>query len=383
MKPEELSQLIAEHKPKLDILRRRFDYAKRIGEIEKLEVLAGGAGFWDDQEQAQKVLKQIAEHKSWVEAYRQVESALGDLDAMRELAVESPDDFSAADLAGEAKKFAQLFEELETRAMLKDPTDIKSAIIHIHPGAGGTESSDWAAMLYRMYLRWTEQRGWKVDLLDLEPAEEAGIKSAVIEVQGEYAYGYCKAETGVHRLVRISPFDANARRHTSFASVFVYPEVEEVPEIQVRPEDLRIDTFRASGAGGQHVNRTESAIRITHLPSGLVVTCQTDRSQHRNRDSAMKVLYARLYQKYLDDERAKNANIESSKTDIAWGHQIRSYVFQPYQMVKDHRTGVETSNIQKVMDGDLDEFVRAFLLTGAQGKYARSRQQATTEDDDL
>ncbi len=329
------------------------------------------------------MLKQIAEHKSWVEAYRQVESALGDLDAMRELAVESPDDFSAADLAGEAKKFAQLFEELETRAMLKDPTDIKSAIIHIHPGAGGTESSDWAAMLYRMYLRWTEQRGWKVDLLDLEPAEEAGIKSAVIEVQGEYAYGYCKAETGVHRLVRISPFDANARRHTSFASVFVYPEVEEVPEIQVRPEDLRIDTFRASGAGGQHVNRTESAIRITHLPSGLVVTCQTDRSQHRNRDSAMKVLYARLYQKYLDDERAKNANIESSKTDIAWGHQIRSYVFQPYQMVKDHRTGVETSNIQKVMDGDLDEFVRAFLLTGAQGKYARSRQQATTEDDDL
>lgn len=360
-----------------------FDYAKRLSEIEKLETLSGGAGFWDDQEQAQKVLRQIADHKSWVQAYRKVESALGDLDALRELAAESPDEFGENDLDNEAKKFAVLFDDLETRAMLKDSNDSRSAIIHIHPGAGGTESSDWAEMLFRMYMRWTEQRGWKIDVLDLEPAEEAGIKSAVIEVSGEFAYGYCKAETGVHRLVRISPFDSNARRHTSFASVFVYPEVEEVPEIEVRPEDLRIDTFRASGAGGQHVNRTESAIRITHLPTNIVVTCQTDRSQHRNKDSAMKVLYARLYQRYLDEERAKNSTIENSKTDIAWGHQIRSYVFQPYQMVKDHRTGVETSSIQKVMDGDLDEFVRAFLLLGAQGKFARSRQQASNEDDDL
>ncbi|MCB9357796.1 MAG: peptide chain release factor 2 [Calditrichaeota bacterium] len=351
--------------------------------MEKLETLSGGAGFWDDQEQAQKVLRQISEHKSWVEAFKKVESALGDLDALRELAIEAPEDFGADDIASEAQKFTQLFDELETRAMLKDPNDSKSAIIHIHPGAGGTESSDWASMLYRMYLRWTEARGWKVDVLDFEPAEEAGIKSAVIEVQGEFAYGYCKAESGVHRLVRISPFDANARRHTSFASVFVYPEVDEVPEIEIRPEDLRIDTYRASGAGGQHVNRTESAIRITHLPTNIVVTCQTDRSQHRNRESAMKVLTARLYQRWLDEEKAKNASIESSKTDIAWGHQIRSYVFQPYQMVKDHRTGVETSSIQKVMDGELDEFVRAFLLLGAQGKYARSRQQAGGDEDDL
>ncbi len=354
-----------------------------MSEIEKLETLSGGTGFLDDQEQAQKVLRQIADHKSWVEAYRKVEKALGDLDALRELAIESPQDFPPEDLDGEAKKFATLFDDLETRAMLKDSNDSRSAIIHIHPGAGGTESSDWASMLFRMYLRWTEQRGWKVDVLDLEPAEEAGLRSAVIEVQGDFAYGYCKAETGVHRLVRISPFDANARRHTSFASVFVYPEVDDVPEIEVRPEDLRIDTFRASGAGGQHVNRTESAIRITHLPTNLVVTCQTDRSQHRNRESAMKVLYARLYQRYLDEERAKNANIENTKTDIAWGHQIRSYVFQPYQMVKDHRTGVETSSIQKVMDGDLDEFVRAYLLLGAQGKYARSRQQTAIDDDEL
>ncbi len=329
------------------------------------------------------MLRQIADHKSWVQAYRKVESALGDLDALRELAQESPEEFGENDLDNEANKFAMLFDDLETRAMLKDSNDSRSAIIHIHPGAGGTESSDWAEMLFRMYMRWTEQRGWKTDVLDLEPAEEAGIKSAVIEVSGEFAYGYCKAETGVHRLVRISPFDSNARRHTSFASVFVYPEVEEVPEIEVRPEDLRIDTFRASGAGGQHVNRTESAIRITHLPTNIVVTCQTDRSQHRNKDSAMKVLYARLYQRYLDEERAKNTTIENSKTEIAWGHQIRSYVFQPYQMVKDHRTGAETSNIQKVMDGDLDEFVRAFLLLGAQGKFARSRQQASNEDDDL
>lgn len=361
----------------------RFDYARRLSDIDKLETLSAGAGFWDDQEQAQKVLKQIAEHKSWVSSFQRVETALGDLDALRELSAESPEEFPAQDLDLEAAKFTQLFDDLETRAMLKDPNDSKSAIIHIHPGAGGTESADWASMLFRMYLRWTEQRGWKTDVLDLEPAEEAGIKSAVIEVEGEFAYGYCKAETGIHRLVRISPFDANARRHTSFASVFVYPEVDEVPEIQVRPEDLRIDTFRASGAGGQHVNRTESAIRITHLPTNIVVTCQTDRSQHRNRDSAMKVLYARLYQKHLDDERAKNATIENSKTDIAWGHQIRSYVFQPYQMVKDHRTGVETSSIQKVMDGDLDEFVRAFLLTGATGKYARSRQQGGQDDDDI
>jgi peptide chain release factor 2 len=317
-----------------------------------------------------------------VEAFHKVEGGLHDLDAMRELAAESPEDFPLEELDSETKKFGALFDDLETRAMLKDPNDSKSAIIHIHPGAGGTESSDWASMLFRMYLRWTEQRGWKVDVLDFEPAEEAGIKSAVIEVQGEFAYGYCKAESGIHRLVRISPFDANARRHTSFASVYVYPEVDAIPEIEVRPEDLRIDTYRASGAGGQHVNRTESAIRITHIPTNLVVTCQTERSQHRNKDSAMKVLYARLYQRYLDEQRAKNSVIEDSKSDIAWGHQIRSYVFQPYQMVKDHRTNVETSSIQKVMDGDLDEFVRAFLLLGAQGKFARSRGAAQQTEEE-
>lgn len=337
--------------------------------------MSGSDGFWNDQESAQNTLKEISEHKSWVNAYNKVANAAGDLEALGEMAEESAGEISEDELQAEFDKFSEIFDDLETRAMLKGPDDSKNAIIHIHSGAGGTESADWAAMLYRMYKRWLESRDWKVEVLDFEEAEEAGIRAATLEVTGEYAYGYCKAETGVHRLVRISPFDANARRHTSFASVFVYPEVDEVPEIEVKPDDLRIDTYCSSGAGGQHVNRTESAIRITHLPTGIVVTCQSERSQHRNRESAMKVLYARLYQRHLDEERAKAEGIEASKTDIAWGHQIRSYVFQPYQMVKDHRTNVETSNIQRVMDGDLDEFVRAFLLHGAQGKYARSRGQ--------
>jgi peptide chain release factor 2 len=333
--------------------------------------MSGGGALWDDPQQAQKVLKQLADHRSWVAEFRKVEKGLGDLAALVEMAGEGG--FSESELEDEYKKYMQDFENLELRAMLTGRDDARNAIVHIHPGAGGTESQDWAGMLFRMYMYWFAKRGWKTDLLDYEPAEEAGIKSAVIEVSGEYVYGFCKAELGVHRLVRISPFDSNARRHTSFASVFVYPEVDEVPEIEIKPDDLRIDTYRSSGAGGQHVNRTESAIRITHIPTNIVVTCQSDRSQHRNRESAMKVLTARLYQHWLDTEGAKNKIIEDSKTEIAWGHQIRSYVFQPYQMVKDHRTNVETSNVQKVMDGDIDDFVRAYLLLGAQGKFARSR----------
>lgn len=350
-----------------------FDLARRETEIKKLDELSAGGALWDDPQQAQKLLKQLSDHRSWVEAYRKVEKGLQDLEALLELALEDAESFSEEELDKERARVLVLFDDLEMRAMLTGRDDARNAIVHIHPGAGGTESSDWALMLFRMYTHWFEKRGWQTDVLDFEEAEEAGIRAATIEVSGEYAYGFCKAETGVHRLVRISPFDANARRHTSFASVFVYPEVDEVPEIEIKPDDLRVDTYRSSGAGGQHVNRTESAIRLTHIPSGIVVTCQTERSQHRNRDSAMKVLTARLYQKWLDDQRAKNDIIEDSKSDIAWGHQIRSYVFQPYQMVKDHRTNVETSNIQRVMDGDLDEFVRAFLLLGAQGKFARSR----------
>jgi peptide chain release factor 2 len=239
--------------------------------------------------------------------------------------------------------------------------DSKSALLTIHPGAGGTESCDWAEMLLRMYLRWIERKGFKNQIIDYQAGEEAGLKSATVEVAGEYAYGFLKAESGVHRLVRISPFDANQRRHTSFASVFVYPEIEDTIVVEIKPDDLKVDTFRSSGAGGQHVNKTSSAVRITHIPTGIIVQCQSERSQFKNKDTAMKVLKSRLYQYYKQKEEEKQAQIESTKKKIEWGSQIRSYVFHPYTLVKDHRTGVETSNGQAVMDGEIDEFIQAYL----------------------
>lgn len=251
--------------------------------------------------------------------------------------------------------------EFELQTLLSSEDDSRNAILTIHSGAGGTEACDWAAMLLRMYLRWIENRGFAYQMMDLLPGEEAGVKSAVVEVKGEYAYGYLKAESGVHRLVRISPFDANKRRHTSFASVFIYPEIEDNIQVEIKDEELRIDTYRASGAGGQHVNKVSSAVRITHLPSGIVVQCQNERSQHKNRETAMKILRSKLYQLKKDEEEKKLEKIESQKKKIEWGSQIRSYVFHPYNLVKDHRTAVETSNTQAVMDGDLDQFINAFL----------------------
>ena len=247
--------------------------------------------------------------------------------------------------------------------MFSGEMDAKNAILTIHPGAGGTESQDWAEMLMRMYLRYCELSDFKTETLDLQAGEEAGIKSVTIEVVGEYAYGYLKAEAGVHRLVRISPFDANKRRHTSFASVFVMPEIDDDMEVEINPTDLKIDTFRASGAGGQHVNKTDSAIRITHLPSGIVVQCQNERSQHKNKANAMKILAARLYKLKEEEQRKKRQEMEDEKKEIGWGSQIRSYVFHPYNLVKDHRTGYETSNIQSVMDGNIDAFIREYLVT--------------------
>jgi peptide chain release factor 2 len=307
-------------------------------------------------------MREITELRQWVDTWNKLSKQQHDVADLLLLADEENDDGMAGDLQKDLDKLDKGVSDLEFRRMLGHPEDSKSAILTIHPGAGGTESQDWAQMLMRMYLRWIERSGFSSDILDLQDGEEAGIKSVSIEVTGAYAYGYLKAEAGVHRLVRISPFDANKRRHTSFASVFVYPEIDNAIDINVDEKDLRIDTFRSSGAGGQHVNKTSSAIRITHIPSGIVVQCQNERSQHRNKDSAMKILLSKLYQLKIEEEQAKRDKLESTKRDIAWGSQIRSYVFHPYNLVKDHRTDHETSNISTVMDGDLDDFIHAFLM---------------------
>jgi len=279
-----------------------------------------------------------------------------------ELQEENPEENLDKEISDQIKIMEQGLEDLELRKMFSNELDGRNAILTIHPGAGGTESQDWATMLMRMYLRYCEDAGFKTETLDLQSGEEAGIKSVTIEVVGSYAYGYLKAEAGVHRLVRISPFDSNSRRHTSFASVFILPEMDEKIDIDIDPNDLRVDTFRASGAGGQHVNKTSSAVRITHLPSGIVVQCQNERSQHKNKANAMKILASRLYKLKEEEQMRKRQEIEDEKKDIAWGSQIRSYVFHPYNLVKDHRTGFETSNIQAVMDGDLHKFIKAYLI---------------------
>ena len=280
---------------------------------------------------------------------------------MLELLEEEEDEEAARELKEEVEAISQDLDKLELKLMLGGKRDRNNAILSIHPGAGGTESQDWASMLLRMYQRWAERKGYKVEVLDLLPGDEAGIKSATLLVSGDYAYGYLKAESGVHRLVRISPFDANKRRHTSFASVSVIPEIEDEVDVEIKDEDLRIDTFRAGGPGGQHVNRTDSAVRIVHLPTGITVQCQSERSQHRNRELAMKVLKARLYEYYRQKQEEELAKLRGERKDIAFGNQIRSYVFHPYKLVKDLRTGVETGNVDAVMDGEIDIFIEAYL----------------------
>ena len=259
--------------------------------------------------------------------------------------------------------YKNIVDEVELRLTLSKPEDIQNAIVSIHPGAGGTESQDWAQMLYRMYTRWAEKEECKLDIIDFQTGDEAGIKDVTFELKGDYVFGLLKGEAGVHRMVRISPFDSNSRRHTSFASVFVYPAVEDNIEIDINQSELRIDTYRASGAGGQHVNKTDSAVRITHIPTGIVAQCQNQRSQHKNKNQAMKILKSRLYQLEIEKEKEKNKDLEDQKMDIGWGSQIRSYIFHPYQMVKDHRTKEENGNIQAVMDGNLNKFIRAYLLS--------------------
>ncbi len=315
--------------------------------------------FWADQAKAQATLKEISLEKKWLEQTRQLETALADLETLVELSLDDAD--LQKELVGSRATFEKQLDEFELRALLSDIDDPRDAILTVHPGAGGTESQDWAEMLLRLYLRWCEQRGYEADIIDRQSGDEAGIKSATLEIKGDYAYGYLKAESGVHRLVRLSPFDANQRRHTSFASIFVYPEVGEDIEIDIKLDDIRIDTYRASGAGGQHVNKTSSAVRITHEPSGIVVQCQSERSQLKNKESAMKVLRARLYQRAREEEDIKHEEYAKFKKKIEWGSQIRSYVFHPYNLVKDHRTSFETSDTTSVMDGHIDGFINAYL----------------------
>ena len=343
-----------------------FDITGKQDKVQALEQESSAPDFWNDNEKAQEVLKEINELKDWITSWEDLNAQAEDIGVLIELADEAGDEVTRQEAESQLDALQNGVENLELRRMLGEEDDQRNAILTIHPGAGGTESQDWAEMLLRMYLRYAESHGLETSVMDVLAGEEAGIKSASIEIRGSYAYGYLKAEAGVHRLVRISPFDANKRRHTSFASVFVYPEIEDNNiEITIDPGDIRVDTYRASGAGGQHVNKTSSAVRITHLPTNIVVQCQNERSQHQNKANAMKILAARLYQKKKEEENAKIAEMEKSKKEIAWGSQIRSYVFHPYNMVKDHRTNVETGNVTAVMDGRLDDFIKAYLLASA------------------
>jgi peptide chain release factor 2 len=318
-------------------------------------------GFWDSTDSARKTVEEVKSLKRWTVPYREVRQRVSHAVELAELLEHDSDAGMERELEGEAAALEAEVERLVLQTMLQGPEDQLDALLTIHPGAGGTESQDWAEMLMRMYRRWAERKGFAVSVLDLLPGEEAGIKSVSMEIKGQYAYGFLKAEKGVHRLVRISPFDAQARRHTSFASVFVYPVVDETIEVELRDEDIKMDVFRASGAGGQHVNKTSSAVRLTHLPTGIVVSCQQERSQHKNKATAMKMLRAALYQRALEEQEKKRQQLEATKTDNSWGNQIRSYVFQPYTMVNDHRTELKVADVQRVMDGDLDGFIEAYL----------------------
>jgi peptide chain release factor 2 len=344
-----------------------FDLDLKLEQIADYEQKMSAPDFWDDNDRAQKTIGELNAIKSVVDRYQLLQGECDDLQLLQQLIEEEGEDSLVGDWENGVKKLSGELDQFELTLLLSSPYDKSNAILELHPGAGGTESQDWASMLYRMYTRWAEDHGYKVEVADYLPGDEAGIKSVTIIVQGYNAYGYLKAEKGVHRLVRISPFDASGRRHTSFVSCDVMPEIEDDnSEIEIRPDDIKVDTYRSSGAGGQHINKTESAVRITHIPTGIIVACQTERSQISNRDRAMKMLRSKLLERRLEEQQKEIAAIRGEQSDIAWGSQIRSYVFHPYSMVKDHRTGEETGNVGAVMDGELDNFINAYLRSQIQ-----------------
>jgi peptide chain release factor 2 len=358
-----------------------FDASQNCERLKSLEARIAEPNFWNDQEAAQSVLRERKRAEEQIAADEKLAASSGDIETYIHLAQEETNADQKNDLLKELDQELAAAEnyvaELETRTLLSGENDHLNAIMTIKPGAGGTESQDWASILLRMYLRWAERKGMEASVLDETPGEEAGLKSATVQFAGENAYGLLAGETGVHRLVRISPFDQAARRHTSFASVFVIPEIDDRIEINIRPEDLKVDTFRSGGKGGQNVNKVETAVRITHIPSGIVVGCQAERSQHKNRELAMKMLRSRLYDEEVKKRQAETDKLDESKLDISFGSQIRSYVMQPYRMIKDHRTKFSVGDVDRVLDGDLDPFIRSYLMA----KKTKGRLEVEPEDD--